>query len=97
MITFGTNLIGYHIYSGNFTDEKLRKEAWFLPNKECFDIQGLITFLKMGIPSIGMICLEWWSFEILILFSAYISMTATSANIIVLNTAVTSFMPALGL
>ena len=53
--------------------------------------------MKMAIPSISMTCMEWWSFEILAFFAAYISMTAISANVIILNTAVIAFMFALGI
>jgi Na+-driven multidrug efflux pump len=44
-----------------------------------------------------MFCLEWWSFELLTLYSAYISMRATAVNVIILNIAIISFMPALGM
>lgn len=60
-------------------------------------MQGLLDYLKLGLPSIGMVCLEWWSFEIMTLFAAYTSLTATASQIILLNTAVITFMPALGL
>lgn len=44
-----------------------------------------------------MLCLEWWAFELMTMFSAWISMDATAAQIVILNTACIAFMPALGL
>ena len=46
------------------------KEAWFMPSRKTFEVQGLREYLKVGVPSIGMLCFEWWSFEIMILISA---------------------------
>jgi MATE family multidrug resistance protein len=90
-------MIGCHIYTTYFTDERLRREAWFFPTAASFKIDGLIQFMKLGLPSIGMLCLEWWSFELMTLYSAFISMKATAVQIIILNTAVITFMPAVGL
>jgi hypothetical protein len=46
--------------------------------KECFEIKGLINYFKLGIPSTGMLCLEWWAFEIMALLAVYISLKATA-------------------
>jgi hypothetical protein len=46
--------------------------------RECFEIKGLIQYFKLGIPSTGMLCLEWWAFEIMTLLAAYISLKATA-------------------
>jgi MATE family multidrug resistance protein len=97
VVTYFINLIALHVYVPFFTSDRLRKEAWFLPNRACFDLKGLMEFMKLGIPSIGMQCLEWWGFELMTLFSAWISMEATAAQIITLNTAVIAFMPILGI
>ncbi len=43
-----------------------------------------------------MLCLEWWSFEVLALMAGYISVEATAAHIIVLNTHVVIIMIPLG-
>jgi MATE family multidrug resistance protein len=96
-ITYLVSLIAFEIYVKKFTEERLLKEAWFLPSKECFDWQGIKDFMKMGIASIGMMCLEWWSFEIMAIIAAFISVQAVATQVIVLNTAVISFMPVLGL
>ena len=64
---------------------------------ECFDKKGLIDYFKLGIPSTGMLCLEWWSFEIMTVFAAYISLSATASQVIMMNMAALFFMPSLGL
>jgi MATE family multidrug resistance protein len=64
---------------------------------ECFEIKGLIQYFKLGIPSTGMLCLEWWAFEIMTLLAAYISLTATAVQVIMMNMAALIFMPILGL
>jgi MATE family multidrug resistance protein len=46
------------------TDEKLRA-AWFWPTKACLQMSGFVEFMKFGVPSIGLVCLDWWSFEIM--------------------------------
>jgi hypothetical protein len=79
-----------------------KEKAWFHPfradvKSESFDKKGLIDYFKLGIPSTGMLCLEWWAFEIMTLFAAYISLTATASQVIVLNVAALFFMPILGL
>jgi hypothetical protein len=33
----------------------------------------------IGIPSAGLLCLEWWAFEIITLLSGYISVEAVAA------------------
>ena len=76
--------------------------AWFIPfradvKSECFDKNGLIDYFKEGIPSIGMLSLEWWAYEIMTVFAAYISLKATAAQVILINLASLFFMPVLGL
>ncbi|XP_020683661.1 protein DETOXIFICATION 10-like [Dendrobium catenatum] len=36
------------------------------------DFKGINEFLKLAIPSAVMICLEWWSFELLVLLSGFL-------------------------
>jgi MATE family multidrug resistance protein len=43
-----------------------------------------------------MLCMEWWSFEVLALMAGYISVEATGAHVIVLNTHVVIIMVPLG-
>jgi MATE family multidrug resistance protein len=67
-----SNLIGLvllSIYSKNIK-ESIVKETFSSPSKSIFNMKGLIEFMKIGLPSIGMICLEWWSFEIMTIIAA---------------------------
>ncbi|KAH7306758.1 hypothetical protein KP509_22G028300 [Ceratopteris richardii] len=36
-------------------------------------LQDLIPFLKLALPSAAMICLEWWSYEVLVILSGFLS------------------------
>jgi MATE family multidrug resistance protein len=60
------------------------QEAWIMPDWST--IRGINDYLKLGIPSSAMLCLEWWSFEIMILIAGYISIKASATAIIVYNT-----------
>ena len=82
-VTHFFTMVALHVY----TEKALKKEeiklAWFSPfrldvRSECFDKKGLINYFKQGIPSTGMLCLEWWAFEIMTLFAAFISLKATA-------------------
>jgi MATE family multidrug resistance protein len=37
------------------------------------------------VPSAGLLCLEWWAFELISLFSGYFSVESLAAQSIVLN------------
>jgi len=43
-----------------------------------------------------MLCLEWWSFEVLAFMAGYISVNATAAHVVILNTHVVIIMVPLG-
>jgi Na+-driven multidrug efflux pump len=82
-ITSFTGFISLTIYTSRFTDDKLRNETWYIPSTkkqwmEVLDKQGLTEYTIFGISSMGTICLEWWSFEIMMLLSSYISVKATA-------------------
>lgn len=53
-------------------DERV-KLAWFSPSKSSFRCECLIKFMNVGLPSIGVLILSWWSFELMSLFAAGIS------------------------
>ena len=100
-----TNLImfvQFWIYTSRFTEKQLREETWFFPRnmteiRECCNAQGIWEYVKIGVGSMGTICLEWWSFEFIMLFSSYISVKATATQIILMNTCSLCFMLPLGL
>jgi multidrug resistance protein, MATE family len=54
-------------------------------------------YLKIGIPSAFMVCFEWWAFEILVVFSGYISIPALASEVIIVNIVSFVFMMPLGI
>lgn len=58
-----------------FVDKRIKEEAWFLPwkDKACYDLEGIRSYVKMAVHSIGMTCLMMGSFESMIFLSALIS------------------------
>jgi Na+-driven multidrug efflux pump len=63
------------IYTSKIKDWKV-ESAWKLPNRQVMEGQGLKEFLKIGVPSILMACIELWSFELMALLAALMSVEA---------------------
>jgi MATE family multidrug resistance protein len=91
IITYFLNLSLITIYF--LVEKDVRKSFFFFTRKSFKDIS---SYLKIGIPSLIMLCLEWWSFEVLAIMAGYISLEATAAHVIVLNTFVILIMAPLG-
>ncbi|OEL12932.1 Protein DETOXIFICATION 16 [Dichanthelium oligosanthes] len=66
-------------------------------SKEAF--HDIPNFLRLGVPSALMVCLEWWSFELLVLLSGRLPnpKLETSVLSICLNTGTLAFMIPFGL
>ena len=77
-------------------DEKVQ-QAWSMPSKSSFNINGLIEFLRIGIPSIGVLCLDWWSFEIMMIFASGLSVQAVAVQVLIITTGGTFFMVHVGI
>lgn len=58
--------------------------------------RDLGDYLRIGIPSASMMCLEWWSLEVLALMAGYISVVATASFVIIVNSFCTLGMFAFG-
>jgi MATE family multidrug resistance protein len=41
--------------------------------------EEMVSFLELGLPSVLMTCSEWWSFEVLALFTGYIGVNEQAA------------------
>jgi MATE family multidrug resistance protein len=54
------------------------KKSFFLITKESMS-EGITEYLKIGIPSAVMLCLEWGGLEVLTLVASSISVDATGA------------------
>uniref|UniRef100_A0ACD6A0J9 Uncharacterized protein n=1 Tax=Avena sativa TaxID=4498 RepID=A0ACD6A0J9_AVESA len=73
------------------------KNTWTGFSGEAF--KGLGQFAKLAVPSAMMICLEWWSLEILVILSGLLPnpQVETSVLAVCLNTAAQLYMIPLGL
>ncbi|XP_078176661.1 protein DETOXIFICATION 16-like [Carex rostrata] len=73
------------------------KKTWVGFSKEAF--RDLAEFFKLAVPSALMVCLEWWSFEFLVLLSGLLPnpQLETSVLSVTLNTASFMFMIPFGL
>ena len=47
------------------------KEAIFMPDRRTLDSTGIKEYVKLGVPSIIMICLDWWVWELMVLMCGY--------------------------
>lgn len=83
------NMTCMSIYLGRIEDFK---EMWFMPNAECF--KGLTNYIKIGLPSMGLIWLEWCAFEFLTFMSGYLDVDSTAAQIVLMNLEQLVYMPA---
>ncbi|CAL4969903.1 unnamed protein product [Urochloa decumbens] len=73
------------------------RSTWTGFSAEAF--RGVCDFLKLAVPSAVMVCMEWWSFELLVLLSGLLPnpKLETAVLSICLNTNSLAFMVALGL
>jgi Na+-driven multidrug efflux pump len=53
--------------------------------------------MRLGLPTIGQLCLEWWSYEILAILAAGISVKCIAIQVIVGNNGGLFYMPHIGL
>ena len=60
------------------------KSSYFMITSESIK-EGIMEYLKIGIPNAAMLCLEWGGMEVLALLASLINVDATGAQIIVIN------------
>ena len=75
MTTYFSNFIMITVLCMNL---KELKTSFFWFTKETLT-EGVKEYLKIGIPSAAMLCLEWGGLEILALLASVISVDATGA------------------
>ena len=75
-ITYFTNLFLVWIYTICLAPRKIRS---FVCSSEVFKSEGISEYLTVGIPSLSMLCLEWWAYEILTVSASEISISALGA------------------
>ncbi|KAF7008898.1 hypothetical protein CFC21_023547 [Triticum aestivum] len=73
------------------------KSTWTGVSREAF--RGIVSFMKLAVPSALMVCLEWWSFELLVLLPGLLPNPKLEASVlsISLNTGSLAFMIPFGL
>ncbi|OEL16003.1 Protein DETOXIFICATION 16 [Dichanthelium oligosanthes] len=73
------------------------KDTWTGFSREAF--RGIPGFLKLAVPSAAMVCMEWWSFELLVLLSGLLPnpKLETAVMSVCFNTYVFAFMLPMGL
>jgi MATE family multidrug resistance protein len=59
-------------------------------------LRGAPEYLRIALPSCGMICLEWWCFEIMTLASGRLGTAAVAAQSVMFNTNAVAYMIGLG-
>jgi MATE family multidrug resistance protein len=74
-------------------DNDVRNSFFFFTKESFKELRG---YLNVAVPSTTMLCLEWWSFEVLAFMAGYISVNATAAHVVILNTHVVIIMVPLG-
>ena len=94
MATILTYFLNMALTTGYCLRDPTVKRSFFFFTRESFRELG--SYLRVGVPSLVMLCLEWWSFEVLAFMAGYISLEATAAHVVVLNTHVVVIMVPLG-
>ena len=70
-------MLGYVLYSGFY------KKTWGGWSREAF--REWREYLALGLPGVGMMCAEWWGFEIHTLVAAQLGTAALAAQSIVIS------------
>lgn len=81
-ITYWINLIVVILYL-SYREGVIPSAAFHTFNID--SLKNWRQFLVFGVPSILMLCLEWWSFEVLAIFAGWFSVEDLAANIILCN------------
>ncbi|KAJ1671623.1 ethionine resistance protein, partial [Spiromyces aspiralis] len=71
------------------------REAWGGFDYRC--VHGISEFYKVALPSVVMVCCDWWAFEALTICASYLGSTALAAQSIVISTSVMITQIALGM
>jgi multidrug resistance protein, MATE family len=71
------------------------KEAFFWPGRESFT--GLWDYLKIALPSGGLVCLAWWAYELMTLLAGYLTVEETAAQVVIMNLMFLSFSCSFGI
>ncbi|XP_068121453.1 multidrug and toxin extrusion protein 2-like [Hyperolius riggenbachi] len=75
--------------------KKLHLSTWGGWSTDCLQEWG--SFIRLAIPSMLMVCIEWWSFEIGGFLAGLVSVAELGAQAIMLELATAAYMVAVGL
>lgn len=81
-IGYASTLSNLLIYSGIIIYTRSQNdilEVVHWPDAQIFNYEGVMQYMKLGLPSAGMLCIEWWSFEIVVLLSGYMGVNSNSS------------------
>jgi MATE family multidrug resistance protein len=81
-------LLGYLWWSG------FHKKTWFGWSREALREWG--EYLRYGLPGVGMMCAEWWGFEIHTIFAARLGTSALAAQSVLVTLTSLLFMVPMG-
>ena len=73
------------------------KDAIFLPDKSCYDKEGIIEYLKLGIPSSLCFILDAGAFNLMVLTTGFLGVVEQGTNTVLMNIIVMMYMIAGGL
>lgn len=71
------------------------KKALVCPDRRVFEDSW--EFLSIAFPNVLMLCLDWWVFELMIVFSGWLGVKEQATQIIMLNVVSMAYMIAIGL
>ncbi|XP_062501920.1 multidrug and toxin extrusion protein 2-like isoform X1 [Corticium candelabrum] len=75
--------------------KKLGRNTWNGWSWEC--VVDWWMFLRLGLPSVAMVCTDWWTFEIVVLVAGMVSIVDLGASVVTFQVIATVFMVPLGL
>ena len=81
-ITYMLNYAIWVIYI-YFNRSIVKEGSWHWINKDSFT--GIIEYLKYGVPSMLMIIIDNWSFEVILFMSGIVGVVELGANVIIYN------------
>ncbi|KAJ9087353.1 ethionine resistance protein [Entomophthora muscae] len=71
------------------------KQAWGGWSRDC--LRGWSTVIKLGLPGMGMICADWWAFEIILVAASRLGKTPLTAHTIMGTLSMINYMAFHGL
>ncbi|XP_074045349.1 multidrug and toxin extrusion protein 2-like [Macrotis lagotis] len=75
--------------------KKIHVETWGGWSAECFQEWG--AFIQLAVPSMLMVCIEWWTFEVGTFLTGMINMTTLGAQAIIYELSSAAYMVPLSL